>query len=61
MLAPGEGFEPSRPNGHRLSRPAPYQARRSRLAYLKMMWGILRLSRAENANTPSLFYKVITF
>ena len=29
-LAPGAGFEPARGYPHRLSRPAPYQARRPR-------------------------------
>ena len=27
FMARGVGFEPTRPFGHRLSRPAPYQAR----------------------------------
>ena len=30
FVAPGVGFEPTRPFGHRLSRPAPYQARGTR-------------------------------
>jgi hypothetical protein len=30
VMARGVGFEPTRPFGHRLSRPAPYQARRPR-------------------------------
>ena len=31
-MAPGAGFEPARPKtGHRLSRPAPYRARVTRL------------------------------
>ena len=38
IVAPGEGFEPSRPYGHRLSRPAPYQARKPRPGYLTLIY-----------------------
>ncbi len=31
VMAPGAGFEPTRAFAHRLSRPAPYQARVPRL------------------------------
>ena len=33
-MARGAGFEPARPHGHRLSRPAPYQARATPHAHL---------------------------
>ena len=59
VLAPGVGFEPTRPEGHRLSRPAPYQARKPRLQNpVRHFSGgggrVLRFSKPRAAQRPSI-------